>query len=447
MSISALPTGVGSRLHHLLVVALLSAAPLAMAAELTTQTSVGAKAEYDDNLRLSPNQEDAVGSAVAEAGLDTLYRTETLDLRANIKVMSTRYNEDGYDSDDQRAALSASKQWESQSAGIDVLINRGSTLTTEFLDSGRINTTERVETYKIAPRWDWTITETSQVALSGSATQVQYGGGPYTDYRYYDATAQYIFALRENLRLFANLTWSKYESEDFEGQFPSLRLVSIPPFGSFIVDGPLFTQRYTNASEGNGATIGGEYAITENLLVSAVGGVTRTDTTYDIDDVDNGCQIAANDPNLFFDGLCYLEDDSATTTLANASLTWNGVRQRVNASYVHRTQPSSDGYLIESQQADLGWTYELTELSTVIVEGIWGKNKSLDSSATAAGADRSNRDYYYFNLRYRHKLTEEWSVSADYRYRYQEREQWQGDSAESSMVALGIEYRLPKTFW
>lgn len=415
-----------------------------MAAEYSAEPRVRAWVTHDSNIRLSENDELSASGGAVEAAVRLGQRTPTLTNQLDLRALSTHYNRQNFSSDDQFVSWTLAKQWERGSFDLRADVYRDSTRDTEIGDTGVILGADRRERYFLAPSWNYYLSERQLLTISGSGEVINYDNERYTGYDYGQGTVGWTGVLTEKARVFVQGTYTNYKSEEQDFRLQT-------PLPIWILSGfrlPLaFNQTLISKSETYGLQIGAEYQWSEALILSVLGGRSKSNNSYELDDPNAVC-ITAMNLGIREDviGLCGLDDNDGDVTTINASFSWQNDRNTITASATNQTQPTADGYLIESQRANAAWSYRLTELARISIDLSYGKNKAQDASPTQLNADRSNRDFYDARVRYKHQLTENWFVEADYHYRYSDREVISG-VAESNAVMFGLRYEPQGWRW
>lgn len=409
----------------------------AMAAEYSAEPRVRITQEHDSNIRMTERDRLSAMGTAAEAALLLKRRTEVSSQELDLRLRSTHYNRSEFSSEDQYVRGAMRRVWERSSLSVLFNIDRDTTRDSEIIDTGVILGSDRRERYYIEPAWSYTLTERQLISFSGAAEATRYGNKRYVGYDYGHATLGWTWVSSERLSWFVQGTYSHYESK--ESRDLHFRSPYIPPL-LFPFD---FTQSYSTESKTHGAQVGGEYQWSEQLSLTVLAGRSRSRNHYDINDPQQVCPgfegIGMPADYMGLIGLCGMRSSAGNTSLWNATLQWNGQRHQFLGSVLSQTQPSADGYLLESERVNVGWQYELTEKARLLVDGTWGRNKALENSPLQLGANRSDRDFMDARVRYQHRLTEQWFIEADYRYRYSDRKVTRG-SAESSMIMVGVRF-------
>jgi hypothetical protein len=406
----------------------------AQAVEYSLATDLAIGGQYDDNIELSNDGGETVHGTRTAAGALLKAREQNWHVSLDTTLHFSRFNEGGYDSDDQFVVFDSRWQGERQQAGLNAKLTRDTTRTSEALDSGRFSNARR-EMLELSPSYRFTLTEKNLLDLRISGQQVEYDDDRYVNYDYWSAIGQWTYIFNEQWQFFATLSGTNYTSDDREAF--AIRNI-------FIFQFPVPAEFYTE-TESFGHQLGVSYQFNEKLNFQGLWGNTDTETSYHLSsESENLCN---NDP--FVDpnqGVCALEDFDAKSDLIDVSATWQEEQQDFRLGYSVQTQPSSDGYLLEYERYSLAWYYKLSQKNNFSVEGVYTENEALGGESLQIQRSSSDRNYYSLVIKYNHRLTEHWSISATGRYRFQERDNLPG-SAESTGARIELTYRPKQSLW
>ena len=421
----------------LLTTAVVAFADMALSVEYSTETALEVTAQHDDNIRLDVNNAESVYGHSINPSVKSDIRSETWDVSADLKLQFSEFSDEGYDSDDQYLTFNGETRSEKYTAGFTGQITRDTTRTSETGDSGRVSN-DRRELYIISPYWQYPVTESNLVSISGSAQKVDYKSADYIGYEYWSGQLQWTHVFNERLRLNANVNTSDYDSDGLTDEYTFVDL-----FGFLNGSNDQIEQTYFTSTKGVGYQFGFQYQLAENLSFDGLWGKSDTETTYSIKDPEGAC----NDPAFLLGrGVCDLQDNDSKTDQKNISLKWDDELNSFYFSYALSTQPSSDGYVLESEVYKLAWNHRLFRTGVVSIDASYGENEALGGSSLGNRTLRSERDYWTAVARYSHQVFEHWFVKASVRYRYQDRK-FDRDDAEALGGRIGIEYRPTKFVW
>ena len=131
--------------------------------------------------------------------------------------------------------------------------------------------------------------------------------------------------------------------------------------------------------------------------------------------------------------------DSDAFVLAG-SLLYTQERYELEANIGSRATPSGDGYLLFTQQLDLGYRYSLTERTQFKLGLIAGHSEAEDDRID------NDRDFARVRSSLAYSFSRTWHGALSYEYSYQDQERLSGD-ADSNSVYLGLVFRPEKSIW
>jgi hypothetical protein len=407
------------------------------AAEYSVESELKVTAQHNDNIRLEVDEPLSIFGETINPSVTLQARTEQWATSLNTDLRFSKFNRPGFDSDDQYVTLATQRTGEKSSFSLTANGTHDTTRTSEEFDSGRF-TNERRKSYSLAPAWNYMLTDKQQLSLSANLSTVDYSADNFTGYDNGQAFAEWSYSYTESLRFFVRANASRYKADSRTQQVQFFRVGQFQPD---VIEQTLATQ-----SDGLGIQLGANYQFTENLSLYGLIGASDTDTEYEISDEFDACNLTANIPDYVLRGFCDLEDQNSTTQLIDTNLSWEQQNYTLSVGYSVQAQPSSNGALLESEQATVKWNYNLSEKNRIFVNGDWGDNQSINEGDDQNQTLNNDREYYSASLGYRYRLTEHWFLGAEARYRYQDSEIVQGN-AESIVGKLSISYRPKKLAW
>jgi len=350
----------------------------------------------NDNVGLRPDNEvDVHGVEVAVPAVLEL-QDERYTAQLDGRIASTKYDDSGYDSDDQK--LHAKGEYLLERGGFNgsVGINRDSTTETAFLDNGVVGASaSRVEKYLANLGSLYSLAEDYTLTASISYRESNYHTDRLVDN---ETRAAYLglihqYTPKTSLQLQANV--SRFEND----------------------------ARIGVESDGVGLQLGFNTQVTESFTVAMLGGYSEIDTQYF-----TPADVPARD------------DDSNTGWVLSSSLQYSGERSSIEASFQRQETASGDGYLIVSNRLRSEYSYKLTEQATLKLNFVAGNSGALDD------AIKNDRDYAEGGVQLTYRFAESWYVSGRYKYRYQDRERAAGDAGGNLFLA-SISYRPKAITW
>lgn len=382
-----------SRAARWLIATAVASSPL-HAAEYTAAGRIGINGEHDDNVALVERGENAISGVSLAPALRLGYRTPDLTVSLDTQLNFARFDERDYDSSDQRMILDVAKQTPRNELGLQAGGVRDSTRTSELEDTGRVSRRAvRREDYWLAPSWLTYLSERNALRFGASFHDVSYGSRTYTDYTTagVDVTWLHILSPRTTLKLQGYLN-------------------------RFDVGDALDT-----LSDTAGMMAGADFALTENLKLSALAGAAKVETRRDLP------------PSVPFS-----RRSNENVTVVDARLDYTQPRWSLSFNVASQTYPSADGLIQQRRFARAAWSYRLSELLTLRLGALYGQNESVERRF------RIDRDYADADAGIDWRITQSLYLNARYRYRFQDYDNAPGD-ASGNAVFFGIRYEpVPK---
>ncbi len=416
-------------------------------------TILRAGGEYDDNVRLAEDEIDIAGIVVSPE-INFGVRTERLDIALNTALDFARFDRSKFNSDDQDIALTSAYAFEYNVFKAAAQLKRDSTRTSELLGSGEIGgQATRREAENLTLAWEHLLTEKQSLELSANYASVNYAKADNTlallnDYDYAGLTLAYSIALSDRTRLITQIVANRFESDTFRavqfGQRESGAVCNIDLLA--VINGQLvLCPGFVSSeieSDTYGMNAGIERVLTEKLLFSIAVGANYVASSFDSRPADNFSDQSE------LDLLTGLEDEDDTSFFLSSTLRYTGERITLNLKLNSNTNPSSNGYLLLSNQLFFDVDYRLSERSNVFAKLDFVDSGSLGDAVDATGRSLGSNDRTYgaASVGASYRLTEAWYVEASYRYRAQDRASFDGIS-KSSAVFLKVAYKPHINTW
>lgn len=429
----AAPGGRALRLKVFALSALL--APFGHAMDYSASGELNVDAEHDNNIQMQPKRATSAYGATVAPSLTLRAANEVSEVALGGTLWFRRFNRTDFDTNDQSLNLSVRHMLEHDELGIVLQGTRDSTLTSEYLDSGRITNASRHEQYVAAPSWTHYLGERDLLTIRGSFSRNQYESDSYTSYNYWQASLRWTHVLNERLRLFLEGQHSDYKTDSSDTYL-----------------GKFHIQTYHTSSIDNGIQIGGLYSLSEQLSVTALFGratdKTRYITKYGESECINRLSERLDWLGILYISQCLLENLNSENQLStlDAGLNWSNERHQLGVHATQQTQPSSDGYTLKSSQLSADWNWQMWERGSVRLDVTFGRNRALSGNGNARIEQQSDRTFGYTTLAYYHTLNENWSVNCRYQYRYQKYNELDV-LANSQAVFLGFSYKPRELHW
>jgi long-subunit fatty acid transport protein len=118
------------------------------------------------------------------------------------------------------------------------------------------------------------------------------------------------------------------------------------------------------------------------------------------------------------------------------------------AGFSHDTEPSGDGDQVVRNRANVGFAYKFTPLTTGRLNVDYADNVDILGFEGQSTTDENQNSSRYTAVRpsISYQLTEDWSLTGEYRFRYRLFEDDGGD-ASSNSVFLTLQYNFPTLGW
>ena len=340
---------------------------LVTAADTGIEGSITQTLGYDDNFLF---EEDARSTWVYTITpvLTGYYRTETYTSSLTGAVAIKRYSDfSRYNSQDPR--VNWQQAWIRERASYS--LNLGYTETEQRDDAeedlGDFSTRNTVKTYTFAPAYNYELTERDRVGLTFGYTERKYSETTTSsDNKSYTLGSNWAHDLSERTILRANLSYTHNEARGVATE----------------TDSDIWR-----------ASVGATYNWSERTVITALLGANWQDVEKRSQPLNQTTQ------------------DTNTGTLASVQWSHQTLQSTYNASYSRDLSPSSDGEVREQDRITLGWRYQLSDLSSVSLNGNW--LKSTD--------DSQSREFMSFSPSYNWQFSRNMSLGARYEHKQQER--------------------------
>lgn len=427
------------------------------AVDYSAGTSISANASHNDNLRLTESNKVAVNKYLVVPILTFGANTENSKLELDSTFFFNRYDKSQFNSDDQNIGLAYTYNFENSSVGLNANIVRDSTITSETLTSGIISEkAERTERYQAAPSWSYTINETNLLQLNGTYSRQDYRTTGYTGYKNIDSTLSWIRIVNERLKLILSGRYSDYHSDDsqsfdipgndtgIEVQTGIDSTTRLPIIQRVIVPKGFFGQQsYATRNIEKGGQVGLDYQWSEAALLQARLGRSRSKNEFIVNDPQNLCNMEFG---LIFAGLCSQPDSDGTQSTAELDWSWSNERHQLGLNATKSTQPSSNGYVVDTTQVGSFWTFKLTELDQISTNLTLVRNRAIDKQSSLLNTSAADRDYGTATITYRRQFGDHWFANTSYQFSRQKYSDFD-IQASSNTISLGIQYMPQEWHW
>jgi len=366
--------------------------PLSAAAlEWEVGPSVGVRGEYNDNVRLTTADHDAVWSYTASPRLKVNALDESGGLKGDVRFEPVRYpSDDELDSNNWFIKLDSFFQSEFSQWGLGAGFTQDSTIQSELLDTGVTDVSKTRTQKSIAPSWQRTLSEYTALELGYDYAEVSYEDAETIGLFDYDigtfsATVSRLLTAFDYLN--ATLYYTAFDAPDAQSEF-----------------------------DDKGIKLGFSHVYSDYYQFDVTVGARRTK----------------------YDNLAR-ENESSSGFVGEASLSRQFELGSVRGSIGRRIDPSGSGYLQQRDSFILILTQKFTPLLNGSLNASANRNKSLQKDDTTL-----DRTYYIFVPRLTWRLTKNWSSSLFYRYIYSKYDN-ASEEAQANVVGAAALYRWPSS--
>ena len=361
-------------------------------AQYTSMLNMTVGFEHDDNVRLNEGDEESISGYTLLPEFRLAYETKTFNASLGGKFVFAEFDEEQYNSEDQRLVFRLDKITQVSEFNFEAGINRDSTRTSEILDTGLISEESvRREDAWLSPGWEYRFNQRHSMELIAYARTVDYKTADYADYDYLQLEGSWIYALNLKTNFRAQLLTGDFETDESQ---------------------PV-------ESDVDSFKIGADSLLTKNLEFEALLGIADVETDYN---------LVGTSP---FDDEVFVFE---------TSLVYTQPSYLVSLEVAKELSPSGNGYLQQSERAELRYKYDLSERSNLQLRTLVGRRESPDNRID------DEREYTDSYISWTYRMFPSWYLSTRYRYRTQDRERIDS-SAESNAVFLAVEYRPGLKRW
>lgn len=375
---------------------LLSLPETGFATQYSLEYGVDTRYRYDDNVGLRPDDEIDVNGAIVSLPAKLTIAEERYNAYVDSKLTTSKYDESGYNSDDQMLNLGGEYGLERGLVTGMIGIDRSSTLETAFLDTGVVGATaNRVEAYYANANTSYYLSPKYNFVAGASYRETDYDTNRFVDNQYAVLSLGIANQYTEKTSIIVQANANRFENDAF---------ISIE-------------------SDGLGLQVGFTTLFSERLKASMLGGYSYVETEYSAPE-----------------GITARDDDDSSSWVIDAEVEYENEQSYFSARFLRRESASGDGYLVFSNQANSKYGHRLSERLSFEISLIAGNSGALD--------DRINndRDYIEGSTKLAYRLTESWYLSGRYVHRYQDRERDSGD-ANGNMFFATFTYKPNAISW
>lgn len=364
-----------------------------------TEPSIDASVQYNDNQLLSTRSNDEfsenpqqieTSKVVLSPLLKLSYRAPRTELISSVRLRSSKYDKQIFDSDDWYSDVLLRKKSELSQIELAVNYAYDSTLVSEIEDTGLIQDNKRRRRLSISPSWQHQINFNNRINVTYSFDDVSYREGESSGLFPYDnqtVSTRLLHQLDAKASAGMILYASRFNSPSRGSEFKNIGIQ-----GSY------------------------EYKLTEIMKLELGAGVRQTDSKVSF-------------------GTLFKVEDKDVGGSYRASLTQSWQRTSVEVSLQRSIEPSGSGYAVLRDQASVILRRQITEkwVASFFLRGF--RTESLRDEIT--GIDRN---YISLDSRLSWRWNRNITLSALYRYR-QQKYDVRVDTARGNSVEAGLAYR------
>lgn len=405
-----------SRLTAGLLSALAAVTLNALAAEWLAEPSVTGRMEYNDNIRLTSGDADAVWGLSIDPRLRLSRRTEVWDLDANARLRAVGYEgQDGLNRIDNFFDVAALRRFERGTFDASAGLINDTTLQDEVLDLDTGLVTQQVDRTQRNLRMaaSHMLTEATWLEASIGYSTVEYDNGEQyglLDYDYMTPTLQLVHQLDPITQVFAVLNHARVDydtSSELESKTDSLQL-------------------------------GASYEFSERWNLNGSIGSRRTRTSQNVLDIVPRPGFEIFFPFIF--DVVSLPRDSETTGLVyNLSLTRSFETGSLGLSASRSVTPSSTGTDTDTTSVTLDAERSFTAQLSGRLAVSYFQSETVGETRTTA-----DRDRYRVAPSLSWRLDRDLSLGAGYSYTYLSSAGPGIESVDSNAVFISLGYTWPR---
>jgi hypothetical protein len=363
----------------------------ALAQDWSFESNLSQRMGYNSNVLLNPDHEISAFSSQTTPALRLSREGPTSKISLGGRFVFTEYfNHSDLNTQDQFADLNVTKAL-SERSEIGLAGNFAHDSVSQNDDEATGDFVRRqIEfiRWDVSPSWQYLLSPIDRLRMSARYLQTDYNSNEKTDYRDFGPNVVYTHDLSELASVFAQLDYSRFESDD----------------------------EVNTKQDVYGGLIGYSYHPTERFSISGAGGLNYN-VTHEDDSKDSG-ELGYR----FQFGFDYQINDQ---TKANVALSRD-------------TEPTGDGEARTRNRASFGVSYQMTETTTFSLDGSY-----VDDQKTQNNNEVSRRFLVKPTVTW--DITEDLSLSANYQFRYKTFEE--SGSAIDNAAFVTLRYALPDFHW
>lgn len=362
-------------------------------------------ADFDDNATLTSRTDDSdsISGFIGEASVQIVYQSETGQFSIEPLLRSRAYDGDGdRDSDDQFLNFRMRHRGKTSTVGLRGNYARESTRTAELAeadldadidpdeieddDTGRIGLNQRREKFRLVPQWSSQLSSISKISADVNFLLVDY-----------DKPGNQQIGLVDYNDTRVRLSYER----DISARNTAVIVATARNYQTDFLDGDF---------SGYGLAAGFNRKLSQTTVIRALAGVETTE---------------------LFDG------SDEPEFVADISLVRSQQTTRFLAQYRRRVSASGRGRLVVRNEVNLRFTRDLNDK---LAAGIGARAFRTESLTGNSNSSSNNTDYVQLNVQLLWRLSQTFSIQANYRYTVIDRS-IVGESANSNRFTLWLSYQ------
>jgi len=321
------------------------------AVTLQQSVSMPFSMEYETNPRLlSTNKESARRRILnPRYSLNAIQGNEEFSVDFGLNIERSSNQSASADREDPNLGLGWTHTYETGQFGLTTNFSEQSTRSSEFNDTGIVVNDNTRQTRSIGSNWNTELSDRYSLNINADVTKVEFSSitGSLNDFDNKSISAQLNYSLNENLNTFARLSLSRFEPAN------------------------------NSTTKFRSVDLGTDWSVSENFSLNTSVGINETGGS-------NG----------------------ASGWQANFDATYETERSQITAGLSRSRAPSGTGIIRESNQLSAGWSYSMSDRSTLGVNFNYQENLGINAS-----------DTMLFSTNYTRTLSPDWDFRVSARYR------------------------------
>lgn len=402
------------------------------AAEIYAKPQAIMTGESNDNVALTDKGKTSILGGKLSAGGQLGMRSDLWNVSGDALLSSSKFDETGYNSDDQNVGLKAAYEGEIHEFNAELRNIRDSTRDSELLASGNIGlSASRRDYYSASASWEAKITEKQFLQASVSADSTHYSNDQLSEFDSRDYQLLWGYSLSQRLLVYGG----PYRTEvEYPGKTFAYNFIGVPAKRSLDYDSSVVT---------NGAMTKIIFAFSERDNVDITLGRGRsTNTNLNLGEL--GVDYFPFNGQLFFITPPRENDTSVNVTRLDARYKWDRENLTGSVTAAQNTQGTSDGYVVEYKQVMADARYYFSPRLYLAGDLTYRTQERLGGSITIG-----DRDVTVAQISMGYGFSEEWWGSLSYSRTNEEENPAVGSSTESTGNAmyLSLTYSPTETSW